>query len=142
MPSICNHFLSCKVLHTKIDNLKSRAAFGVSALNAQFFCIVFLLVSYLNYTDFFVVCKHLCEHALDYYSHCGLCVYSYRDLKARVKRDSQIGVTPMLIHFSYRLPSGDYLKEAQRAFSDEQITGKYELYYHPTLKNLAVKKLL
>ena len=64
MPSICNRFLSCKVWHTKIDNLKSQAVFGESALNARFFCIVFLLVSYLYYTDFKLVCKYLCEHAL------------------------------------------------------------------------------
>ena len=81
------------------------------------------------------------SEALGYYSHHGLCVYSYKDLRARLKKDSQIGISPMLIHFSYHIPSGDYLKDAQRAFSEEQISGKYELYYHPILKNLAVKKL-
>ena len=82
------------------------------------------------------------SEALGYYSHRGLCVYSYRDLRARLKKDSQIGISPILIHFSYHLPSGYYLKDAQRAFFEERICGKYEMYYHPTLKNLAVKKIL
>lgn len=79
---------------------------------------------------------------LNYYSHRGLCVYSYRDLRSRLKKDSQKCVSTILIHFSYHLPSGDYLKEAQRAFSEERISGRYELHYHPTLKNLVVKKIL
>ena len=41
VPSICSRFLSCKVMHTKIDNLKSLVAFGVSASSARFFDIVF-----------------------------------------------------------------------------------------------------
>lgn len=79
------------------------------------------------------------SEALSYYSHHGLCVHSYSDLKARLKKDSQRGISPILIHFSYRPSSGDCLKEAQRAFSEERISGNHRLYYHPTLKNLAVK---
>lgn len=81
------------------------------------------------------------SEALDYYSHHSLCVYSYRDLRARIKKDLQKGVSKLLIHFSYHPPSGDYLKEAQRAISEEQINGRFELYYHPALKNLAMKKI-
>lgn len=79
------------------------------------------------------------SEALSYYSCRGLCVHSYSDLKARLKKDSQRGISPILIHFSYRPASGDCLKEAQRAFSEERISGNHRLYYHPTLKNLAVK---
>lgn len=79
------------------------------------------------------------SETLSYYSHRGLYVHSYSDLKARLKKDSQRGISPMLIHFSYRPASGDCLKEAQRAFSEERISGNHRLYYHPTLKNLAVK---
>ncbi len=78
---------------------------------------------------------------LSYYRRRGLCVHSYSDLKARLKRDAQRGRWPILLHFSYQPPSGDCLKEAQRAFSEERIGGKHRLYYHPTLKNLAVKEL-
>jgi len=74
------------------------------------------------------------SEVLSYYSHRGLCIHSYSDLKAQLNKDSQSG-----IHFSYCPSSGDCLKEAQRAFSEERISGKYRLYYHPTLKNLAVK---
>ena len=41
VPSICSRFLSCKVMHTKIDNLKSRVACGESASSARFFDILF-----------------------------------------------------------------------------------------------------
>lgn len=78
---------------------------------------------------------------LNYYSHRGLCVHSYKDLRTRLKKDSRRGISPILIHFSYHPPSGDYLKETQRAFSEEQISGHHRFYYHPTLKNLAVKKI-
>ena len=61
------------------------------------------------------------------------------DPDMRLKKDLQRGISPILIHFSYRPSSGDCLKEAQRAFSEEHISGNHRLYYHPTLKNLAVK---
>ena len=70
--------------------------------------------------------------ALNYYSHHGLCVHSYSDLKLRLKKDLQRGISPILIHFSYRPSSGDCLKEAQRAFSEEHLSGNHRLYYHPT----------
>lgn len=79
------------------------------------------------------------SETLSYYSYRGLCVHSFNDLKTRLKKDSQRGISPILIHFSYRPASGDCLKEAQRAFSEERISGNHRLYYHPTLKNLAVK---
>lgn len=110
-----------------------------------------LRFDYLNLSDNQIASDHydfkgprvpVCSsEALGYYICRGLCVHSYKDLRVRIKKDSKIGISPMLIHFSYHLPSGDYLKEAQRAFSEEQISGKYELHYHPVLKNLAVKKL-
>jgi hypothetical protein len=81
------------------------------------------------------------SEALSYYSHHGLCVHSYNDLKLRFKKDSQRSISPILIHFSYRPLSGDCLKEAQRVFSEERISGNHRLYYHPILKNLAVKKM-
>ena len=79
------------------------------------------------------------SETLSYYNYRGLCVHSFNDLKTRLKKDSQRGISPILIHFSYRPASGDCLKEAQRAFSEERISGNHRLYYHPTLKNLAVK---
>lgn len=106
---------------------------------------------YLNLSDDQISGDHYdfkCAHvpvcsseALSYYNHRSLCVHSYSDLKLRLKNDSQRGISPILIHFSYHPPHGDCLKEAQRAISEEWISGNHRLYYHPTLKNLAVKKL-
>ena len=81
------------------------------------------------------------SESLNYYSRHGLCVHSYNELKLRLKKDSQRGISPILVHFSYQPSSKDYLKEAQRAFSEERICGNYKLYCHLTLKNLAVKKV-
>lgn len=76
--------------------------------------------------------------SLSYYSNRGLCVRSYNDLRARLKVDSQRGISPILIHFSYCPSSGNYLDEVQKAVSAEGIYGSYKLCYHPGLKNLAV----
>ncbi len=78
---------------------------------------------------------------LSYYRHRGLCVNSFQDLRARLAAESLKGTSPILIHFGYRPPSGDYVEEVQRAFSTEHISGNHRLYYHPTLNNLAVKKV-
>ncbi len=78
---------------------------------------------------------------LSYYHHRGLCVRSYHELMLRLKTDDRQNRSPMLLHFSYRPPSGDYIGEAKRALSEAQIGGKHRLYYHPGRNNLAVKKL-
>lgn len=111
-----------------------------------------LRFDYLNLSDNQIAGDHyyfkgshvpVCSsEALSYYNYRSLCVQSYTDLKARLKKDFQRGISLILIHFSYHLPFGDYLEETQRAFSEVQTSGKYELHYHPTLKNLAVKKLI
>ncbi len=78
--------------------------------------------------------------ALSYYSHRGLCVHSYNELKLLLKKASQKGISPILIHFRYCPSSGDYLDEVRKAVSAEEIYGSYKLCYHPGLKNLAVIK--
>lgn len=110
-----------------------------------------LRFNYLNLSDDQISGDHydfrdsripICSsEALSYYRHHGLCVQSYKDLRTLMKSESQRDVSTILIHFDYHLPPGGYLKEAQKALAEEQISGKHELYYHPTLKNLAVKKL-
>lgn len=75
---------------------------------------------------------------LSYYSYRGLCVRSYHDLRTRLKADSQKGISPILIHFSYRPSSGNCLDEVKKAVSAEGVYGIYKLCYHPGLKNLAV----
>lgn len=81
------------------------------------------------------------SEAFSYYCHYNLCVNSFEELRARLKADSSNGISPIRIHFSYHPSSCDYLEEAQRACLAEQISEKYILYYHPTLKNLAVKPI-
>lgn len=81
------------------------------------------------------------SEALSYYRYRGLCIQSYNELKARLKRDSQSGISPILFHISYQPPSGDCLKEVQRAFAEEWIGGNCRIYYQPTLNNLAVKRV-
>lgn len=76
-----------------------------------------------------------------YYRYHDLCVHSFQNLCSRLKTDAAAGVSPILIHFSYSPASGDHLEETKRAFSAEGIGGKHMLDFHPTLKNLAVKKL-
>lgn len=78
------------------------------------------------------------SESLNYYSHRGLCVHSYKDLRSLLKRYVQKGISPILIHFSYQPPDYDCPREVQRAFSEEGIYGNHRLYYHPILKNLAV----
>lgn len=79
------------------------------------------------------------SRALGYYRYHGLCVDSFQDLRARLRADLSRNVSPVRIHFSYDPPSGDYLKEVQKAFSQERIRGNHRLYYHPCQKNLALK---
>lgn len=109
-----------------------------------------LRFDYLNLSDNQIAGDHhdfqgtyvpMCSsEAFGYYRHRGLCVYSDRDLRSRLKKDLQIGISPMLIHFCYQPPSGDYLDEIKKALRAEQIFGGYRLYYHPGLKNIAVIK--
>lgn len=78
------------------------------------------------------------SEALSYYSHRGLCVRSYHDLRVRLKVDSQRGIVPILIHFGYRPSSGSCLDEVKKAISAEGVCGNYKLLYHPRLNNCAV----
>lgn len=109
----------------------------------------FVRFDYLNLSDNQISSDHfdfkgahvpVCSsEALSYYSHRRLCVHSYKELKSRIKKDSQRGISPILIHFSYYPPSGNCLDEVRRAFTVEcSINGNYKIYYHPALKNVAV----
>ena len=109
-----------------------------------------LRFDYLNLSDNQVGSDHydfrgprvpICpSEALTYYSHLGLVVHSYTELRTRLKKDSQRGISPILFHFGYHPSSGDYLSEVKKAISTEHIYGSYKLCYHPGLKNLAVLK--
>lgn len=76
-----------------------------------------------------------------FYTYYGLCVSSFNDVRTRLKNDTDTGVSPILLHFSYSPLSGDYLKEVQRALSIEKISGSHQLFYNPGSKNLVVKKM-
>lgn len=94
-----------------------------------------------DHYDFKGSCVPVCtSEALGYYRYHNLCMNCFNDIRLRLKTDSAAGVSPILFHFSYCPPSGDYLKEVQKAFAVEQISDYHRFYYHPGLRNLAVKK--
>lgn len=79
--------------------------------------------------------------SLSYYRRRNLCVASFRDLCARLRADAKAGVSPSLLHFDYQPPSGDYVKELQRALSAAQIYGRHKFHCRPSLKNFAVESV-
>ena len=90
---------------------------------------------YFNLSDEQISCDHYefksaivpeCKSEnWNYYRYNGLSVNSFKSLRSRIKSDSLAATLPILIHFNYCPPAGDYLKEVKKAFSAEQIYGKH-----------------
>ena len=74
----------------------------------------------------------------NYFRVHGLCVDSFASLRTRLKSDLSNGGTLTLAHFLYTPPSGDYVKEIQRALTAEQINGVHKVYCYPGLHNIAL----
>lgn len=105
---------------------------------------------YFNLSDEMISADHFCfkgprvpvcsSDRLSYYNSQGLCVYSFTDLK-RLIRTRISRSKPLLMHFCYRPMNGSCISEAQRAMSEENITGKHRLLYRPSVNNLVVVKV-
>lgn len=75
---------------------------------------------------------------LTYYQLHGLCVRSHAELRARLKRDFQRGVSPIRLQFLYSPASGSYQEEVKSALSEEHLYGNYRLRCYPRLKNVVI----
>ena len=106
--------------------------------------------NYFNLTDKQIALDHYCfrskrvpvceSEGMDYYSYYNLRVKSFNELRQRLRTESKRDL-PIRIHFDYHPVCGDYFKEAQKAITAEQISGRHSLCFHPTTKNLIIKKM-
>lgn len=111
----------------------------------------FVSFDYLNLSDAQIATDHFefkspripeCgSDILTYYQYNNLVVNSYCELRHRLKASSSGSTYPILIHFNYTPPREDYMKEVERALSDEHLYGKHGIYCHSNMKNVAVSKL-
>lgn len=111
----------------------------------------FVSFNYLNLSDSQISADHFdfkspripeCQSdSWNYYQLNGLGVNSYSELKLKIRTASSNTDSPMLIHFNYNPPSDDYIREVERALSDECIYGKHGVYCHQSMRNVAVRRL-